>query len=129
MRGTRTVDPEWHGPADGAEAVEYRAGPDFEELYFQWYLGDCEGDWPNPRKLAPFQPGDIVWMEDFAEIHPVLVRVIGVFVHRFKHRNYSIPKYRVQRITRGDQWSKRWEYTFPGPIFRGYHPQSTEESE
>ena len=69
------------------------------------------------RQKAPFQAGDVVWVETFnGTVKAVVLRVFSDFNER---QGYWIPKYRVAAETKKGKWSEEWFYTFPGYVFRG----------
>lgn len=125
MSRRQVVDPKWEGSAEEAEPVRWKAGPDFEDIYYI-DLATAYRDGRSTlspftvvRDQSPFQPGDVV-LTPGDDGEPMLARVIEVTIQILASRGCAIPKYRVQRKTSRGAWARRWEYTHPGPIQRAY---------
>lgn len=70
------------------------------------------------RKAAPFKPHEIVWIE--FEKTAKKAMILDVFTEWLRMRQYYIPKYRVAVETKDGKWSEKFQYVFPGNVYRGY---------
>lgn len=70
------------------------------------------------RDKAPFQAKDVVWVEHDKTAKKAVV--LCVFSKYLTFRGYYLPRYRIAFITDDGKWSDKWQYAFPGNIFRGY---------
>lgn len=119
----RRMSPQWRtGLVSEAEVAPHRylySGFDDDWRYADSYKEFMAG--------VPYKEGDVVYLQGFAsdgpgkpgKPAPVKARVIGVFYERDRFGDRR-EKYRVQRETKKGTWSLLWEYTFAGPIQRGY---------
>lgn len=70
------------------------------------------------RAKVPYQPGDVVWiMRRDGKAARALIRSVEAEYDRYGDRR---ERYRVQPETAAGLFSRMWEYTYPGPIQRGY---------
>lgn len=89
-----------------------------------------EDDYKDVKARAPFQPGDVVWVEHWT-VRGVVARkalVIRVRAEYLEAAGHYIPQYKVAfaveklNLERKKklEWSEAWVRTWPGPIERGY---------
>ncbi|QGH74929.1 hypothetical protein MAL1_00183 [Bacteriophage DSS3_MAL1] len=69
------------------------------------------------RAAAPYQPGDVVYVQRGDGAKKARVMLVLVNYDRWGDRCHA---YRVQLETKAGLWSKNWIITYPGFIQRGY---------
>lgn len=70
------------------------------------------------REAVPYQPGEVVYVKTL-DGSVKRARILKIFIGQDR---YGEPReeFKVQFETKAGVWSKLWEYTYPGPIQRGY---------
>lgn len=69
------------------------------------------------RAAAPYQPGDVVYVQCGDEVKKARVMLVLVDYDLWGDRRHG---YRVQLETKAGLWAKNWIVTHPGFIQRGY---------
>lgn len=78
-------------------------------------------DWRTFMAGVPYKEGDVVYVERMGNgfYYAAKARIIGVHAERDRYGDLR-EKFKVQFATAKGTWSKLFEYTYPGPIQRGY---------
>lgn len=77
-----------------------------------------DGSLQEWRESVPYKAGEVVWVAVGA-VTPKRAFITHVFSTRDRYGERRA-QFRVRYETKAGTWSKQWNYTWPGPIQRGY---------